>query len=56
MRLAGKVAVVTGGASGMGLGSVMKFAAEGAKVVITDFNAQAGDAAVHEAAIRAVLE
>ena len=50
MRLAGKVAVVTGGASGMGLDTVMKFAAEGAKVVVADFNAQTGDAAVHEAA------
>ena len=50
MRLAGKVAVVTGGASGMGLDTVMKFAAEGAKVVVADFNAQTGDVAVHEAA------
>ena len=49
MRLSGKVAVVTGGASGMGLDTVMKFAAEGAKVVVADFNAQAGDAAVHAA-------
>ena len=40
MRLAGKVAVVTGGASGMGLDTAMKFAAEGAKVVVADFNAQ----------------
>ena len=49
MRLAGKVAVVTGGASGMGLDTVMKFAAEGAKVVVADFNAQTGEAAAHEA-------
>ena len=33
----------------MGLDTVMKFAAEGAKVVVADFNAQAGDAAVHAA-------
>jgi len=50
MRLAGKVAVVTGGASGMGLDTVMKFAAEGAKVVVADFNAQTGEAAAQEAA------
>lgn len=46
MRLAEKVAIVTGGASGMGLDTVMKFAAEGAKVVIADFNEQTGAAAV----------
>ena len=50
MRLAGKVAVVTGGASGIGRDTVMRFAAEGAKVVIADFNAQSGSAAVKVAA------
>ena len=49
MRLANKVAVVTGGASGMGLASVLSFAAEGAQVVIADFNAQTGNAAVETA-------
>ena len=42
MRLADKVAIVTGGASGMGLETVMRFAAEGAKVVIADFNEETG--------------
>lgn len=38
-RLDGKVAVVTGGASGMGLATVERFLAEGAKVVLTDLPA-----------------
>lgn len=49
MRLAGKVAIITGGASGMGLATVKKFAAEGAKVIVADFNAQTGSAAVEAA-------
>jgi len=44
-QLAGKVAVITGAASGMGLATAERFVAEGAKVVIADFNAEAGRAA-----------
>jgi len=43
-RLAGKVAVVTGGASGMGQASVLRFLAEGAKVVVSDLNEASIDA------------
>ena len=35
-RLAGKVAIVTGGASGIGAGTVRRFVAEGASVVVAD--------------------
>jgi NAD(P)-dependent dehydrogenase (short-subunit alcohol dehydrogenase family) len=37
-RLAGKVAVVTGGASGLGRATVMRFLADGAKVIVADLN------------------
>jgi len=42
MRLEGKVAVVTGGASGMGASHVRRLTAEGARVAITDIAADAG--------------
>ncbi len=38
MKLSGRVAIVTGGASGMGRATVMRFLAEGAKVVVADLN------------------
>ena len=41
MRLAGKIAIVTGGASGFGEGIARKFVAEGAKVILADRNAGA---------------
>jgi len=37
-RLSGRVALVTGGASGMGRATVMRFLADGAKVVVADLN------------------
>lgn len=43
MRLAGKVAIVTGGGSGFGEGIAAKFVAEGAKVLIADRDAAGGE-------------
>ena len=42
-RLEGKVALVTGGASGMGLATVERFVAEGAMVVFADLAPERGD-------------
>ncbi len=47
-RLEGKVAVITGAASGMGRATAARFAAEGASIVIADLNAEGGEAAVRE--------
>jgi len=47
-RIEGKVAVVTGGCSGIGLSTVRRFADEGAKVVIGDIDEQRGSEVVAE--------
>jgi NAD(P)-dependent dehydrogenase (short-subunit alcohol dehydrogenase family) len=43
-RLEGRVAVVTGGANGIGEGTVRRFVAEGASVVIADMQREPGEA------------
>ncbi|WP_334144504.1 SDR family NAD(P)-dependent oxidoreductase [Rhabdothermincola sp.] len=45
-RLEGKVAVVTGGGSGIGLASARALAVEGARVVVSDIDEERGRAAV----------
>jgi NAD(P)-dependent dehydrogenase (short-subunit alcohol dehydrogenase family) len=48
MRIEGKVALITGAASGIGRESALLFAREGASIVVADVNEQAGHAVVAE--------
>ena len=43
MRLKDKIAIVTGAGSGFGRGIALRFAAEGARVVVNDLNAENGE-------------
>jgi NAD(P)-dependent dehydrogenase (short-subunit alcohol dehydrogenase family) len=47
-RLKDQVAIITGGASGIGLATARRFAAEGARVVIADLDAATGEDAASE--------
>jgi 3alpha(or 20beta)-hydroxysteroid dehydrogenase len=47
-RIEGKVAIVTGGSNGLGEAIVRRFVEEGAKVVIADIDAEAGERLVTE--------
>ncbi|MEC9153934.1 MAG: SDR family oxidoreductase [Pseudomonadota bacterium] len=55
MDLKDKVTIVTGGASGIGAASARKFAARGAKVVVTDVNGEGAKAIAYEIGGHAVV-
>jgi NAD(P)-dependent dehydrogenase (short-subunit alcohol dehydrogenase family) len=48
MRLSGKVAIITGAASGIGRATAIRFAQEGARVVVADINQAEGQATVEQ--------
>ncbi|TKD71284.1 SDR family NAD(P)-dependent oxidoreductase [Pseudalkalibacillus hwajinpoensis] len=48
MRLQDKVAIVTGGGGGIGRATALRFASEGAKVVVSDIHAESGEESVDQ--------
>ncbi|MGE5381202.1 MAG: SDR family NAD(P)-dependent oxidoreductase [Methylocystaceae bacterium] len=55
MRIAGKTAIVTGGASGLGEAAVIRLHAAGANVVIADLNEEKGNALAAQLGDKAIF-
>lgn len=55
MRLSNKIAVVTGAGSGIGRATAKLFAAEGAQVVIAEFNTEQGEEVARQIGERAIF-
>ena len=55
-RLAGKTAIVTGGATGLGLGIAQRYIEHGATVIIADINVQAGEQAAGKLGARFIAQ
>jgi NAD(P)-dependent dehydrogenase (short-subunit alcohol dehydrogenase family) len=53
-RLAGKVAFITGAGTGIGRATALRFAREGARVVIAEINLTAGEETAHLAGNEAI--
>ncbi|WP_170326299.1 SDR family oxidoreductase [Ruegeria arenilitoris] len=56
MRLEGKTAIVTGGASGFGAGIAQKFLSEGARVMIADVNGDAAEVQANQLGPNAIAQ
>ncbi|CUK07951.1 4-formylbenzenesulfonate dehydrogenase TsaC1/TsaC2 [Ruegeria denitrificans] len=56
MRLEGKTAIVTGGASGFGAGIAQKFLSEGARVMIADINGDAAEVQANQLGPNAIAQ
>lgn len=55
MNLKGKICVVTGGASGIGLATVKAFLEKGSKVVVADYNQEALNKVKEELKINVII-
>lgn len=55
MRLEGKTAIITGGASGFGAGMIRKFVSEGAQVMIADLNTEMAQDLAQEMGAHAIV-